>query len=646
MCGFSGFLGHNPNEKYEVVSKMTRTILHRGPDFQSCHRLAQGCIGFNRLSINDLTEGGNQPFQVGGVTVFCNGEVYNHKQLKREYQLEEVCRSRSDIEVVPHLYRRFGLSCLEKINGMYSMIIIDDDKQETYLITDRWAKKPFYYWDRPDGVYIASELKSFMLHLDNIRIDREILSVSFFMGMVPHPFTPLAGVKRVPPAHIITVANGSVTARKKWYSLQPDYSVNKLSDADIQSRYFELLDDSVKIRMEADVEAGVFCSGGMDSTSVAEAAGRLYDRDQVHAFIGRVAGKSDGTDYLNGVKFANEKKLVVHPVDIGADQYDRLLVRTCMAFDSISFHMGNLNFMLIAEEASKYVKVILDGVSGDELFMGYPWHLELHRRVPRCMRNILHPWRKSLISLTKDNEKALYMALALSDVKNFIFFRRRYVYLNIMKNVPAFSIQRMYEMLESIVPDYIDGFEDVRDLNCLAHLENISIRCHQYEETDRSSMAYSIENRSPFSDYRLWELLMGISAERKLRGGMKGMMRSMSTQLPPYIRNAKKEGFGSPIKKWFDQRPDLQQTMVGYIRENKPILHELFSESFADTIIEYIEGSQGYFWNQGLYLHMVVSSIVWYKLFFERVGWPREDVSFTEFSQMPSAGKAAEVSLG
>jgi len=630
MCGLAGYVGGNPDLQRELVTRMLSRIEHRGPDSTTYDSSKNTFIGFNRLAINDLTLLGNQPFKFKNITVYCNGEIYNHRELRRQFDLERHCRSCSDIELIPILYHKFGLDFLRFINGMFVMVIVDNNNNRVHIISDRWAKKPLYYKNDRNGFYFASELKSFLLEFDN-EIDKELLNLGFYLGLFLTPTTPIKNILKLPPATILTISDGRVESRI-WYSFKPDYDANKMLDHEIHDRYYELLDDSVKIRMRADVEAGVFLSGGMDSTTVTESAQRNCDH-RVHTFTGVVEGKEYSTDNTNSLRFAKTQNVTMHRVDINHNTYDELIVNTCGVFDDIPFESCILNFLAITRKASQHVKILLDGVGGDELFLGYSWHEHVYN-IPLWRRGRFGFLRNALFDICKKDAKSFHRLLLYTDIKKYPFIYRSYVPYDLMKSSSYFNVGVLCDLLDKTIPAYTGGFEDERELNCLSFIENLAMRMEQYSFSDRTCMAASIENRSPLSDYRLWEFLFGVSEKRKLMHGKKGMMREISDRLPKYITRADKDGFSSPAKVWFEQNPILLKSILDYLNKNIDIVNELLGDALVSAIMKGWQGNNSAPWKDGILLHMLLSVLIWYQIYFEKKINISDKITFSEFSQL------------
>jgi len=617
MCGLAGFIGQNPEARKDLVHQMAKTIHHRGPDHQKVSVHQFSCVGFNRLAIVDLTPKGNQPFEWDGVIVYCNGEIYNHLDIKKKHQLLDICQSRSDIEMIPHLYRRFGLDFLHELNGMFSMVIIDERENKVFLISDRFGKKPLFYRQTSDGFYFASELKSFLLNT-SCEVDEKHFNYGFFLSYLPYPLTPIKGIEKLSPGTVATISDQRISKRT-WYVLKPDSAFAKLSMQEHEQRYKELLNDAVRIRMEADVESGFFLSGGLDSTSIAASAVE-QGYQKLHAFCAVIDGKDHTTDNVNGLRFANDRGLNLHRINIDADVYDQNIVRSSWVFDEGNYESCGMNFMIIAREARKYLTILQDGTGGDEIFFGYPYQMVLNK-VPKFLRGSL-PYSQGLMNQFEKKFSPRYRSglRALMDNDTWFFFERSFVPIDFMLLSPNFDSGELRDHLMSITRQYDSGFIHQKDLNRLSYLDILGFCMANFLRADRGSMAYSIEPRSPLSDYRLWEHFLSLPEEMKFGRppGLKKYMRQISKFLPDYILNAKKEGFSNPVFGWFKANEKLRKAALNLIAKDSEFLAHQFGADLVETIVAPWRDNRTVQWMDGIRLHMLTTASLWNKIYVEK----------------------------
>lgn len=624
MCGIAGYF--KPYEKVDGfnIEKAAASIKHRGPDDYGVIDRPGSHIAFRRLSINDLSKDGMQPFTYDGVTVYINGEVYNHIELKEKYKKEFTPRTTSDAEIIPFLFRKFGVQFANQINGMFAIIVIDDNTRKQYLFLDRFGVKPMYYSLRDDVLFFCSELKAFH-HLLPLKPDYRNINIGFNLGYFPYPITPYKNVKKVSPGTFIEFDQGKVS-EKRWYVMKVGEKVTDLQY--IESEFNRLFEQSIMYRLRSDVPVGSFLSGGLDSSSIAVEAARLYDRE-FHVFNGVIDGKENTTDNVNPVRLSEEKGLVYHKVEINKSFYENNMISCISNFDDIMFEAGTMNIYAIQKEAKKHVTVMLDGVGGDELFLGYPKYL-MYKKLPVPLVNILNsavPASKTLKHiLTRIDRRG---SKIYDILKNKLLF-----FIHLQEYIPSGFFWRDSEYDESYLEDLITrNFNicksSVTDdpLNVMGYFDFFNITSLQNMFSDRTGMAYSIESRNPYEDYQLVEFAMRIDSRVKTDGKItKQLYRKIhSERLPDYILNAPKMGFSSPVYRWIFNS-DLQKVFETYIYKNREILTRVIGNHAFETIMNYpVYRGTGTRW------HMLMAYIIWHKINIEGVNLDDTNISIYDF---------------
>jgi len=632
MCGIVGFIGNNPKSKLEKIYAMMASTSHRGPDASSVKVYDGLIIGFNRLSINDLSEKGMQPFETDEYSVFANGEIYNHNELRNKFKLHAQLRSHSDIELIPHLYKKLGFEFLNEVNGAFAIALYVKQTGQLHLILDRLGKKPMYYYETAEGVYFASELKAFLLNFD-MGLDLEAINWAFFQGYFPYPMTPVKGVKKIRPSEILTISKNLSISSANWYTIKPDYEMPKLSENEMEGKFLALLDDAVNIRMEADVEAGLYLSGGLDSTSIAMSCAHIGYQN-IHTFTGKVQSKEYSTDNINASRFAKEHNFTHHVVEIDVNTYRNNIVETSTAFDEINFETANINFIEIVREAKKHVTIMLDGCGGDEVFFGYSHQRSLHR-LPKAMRNILPgiPAIKNYLARNKPRMFSYYMSL--TDVEKFFCLSQAFIPINEAMQMKHFNLEAGHANLQKITKSTPHSFKDKRDLNYLSYMDILGLDMLNYQELDRCSMYHSIEPRSPLSDYRIWEAFMGVEEKQKLAGGGKGLMRRLlARRLPGYILEAKKDGFSNPFYLWFLNNDEFRSEVLSLISKRKELLYEVLGAVYVNNLLSKWKDLNDVEWMDGVRLNQLVAFVIWYVIYFERKDLYKVNLSISDLNAL------------
>ena len=267
MCGICGFTG-SPESR--VLDNMISSLVHRGPDGKGKVELNNVSLGMRRLAIIDLERGGQPVFNSDkSIVAVFNGEIYNHIELRKELE-KKGCRfrsSHSDSEVIVHLYQEFGVSFLNKLNGMFAIALWDKNKDMLLLARDRAGVKPLYFGKFSNRLIFGSEIKSILLH-PLVKKSPNFPAIYHFFSFknIPAPHTAFENIEQLGPGEILTVTGANIR-REKWWSLK-FHENTELCEEEASTELYNLLEDSVKIRMRSDVEFGAYLSGGVDSSSV------------------------------------------------------------------------------------------------------------------------------------------------------------------------------------------------------------------------------------------------------------------------------------------------------------------------------------------------------------------------------------------
>src|ERR1700754_3707329 len=274
MCGINGIaLSSRSRREFDVrvLERMRDVIAHRGPDDAGVCVDGRVGLGHRRLSIVDVAAG-HQPMtnEDGSLQVVYNGEIYNHADYREELEAAgHVYRTHCDTETILHLYEEHGPACVEHLRGMFAFAVWDSRKRELFIARDRAGKKPLYYAVTPRGTLVfGSELKSLLEHPELEReADPEALDAYLSLGYVPDPLCILRGVRKLPPGHYLTFKSGRVNVQSYW-DFEYDGAEEKRDEDDYLEELRALLDESVRVRLVADVPLGAFLSGGVDSSTI------------------------------------------------------------------------------------------------------------------------------------------------------------------------------------------------------------------------------------------------------------------------------------------------------------------------------------------------------------------------------------------
>ena len=377
MCGIIGFVGKKKIE----LEKSANLIFHRGPDKTSIEYNENFSVAFNRLSIIDTSDNAMQPFKSQGVTIYFNGEIYNYIELKQQYAKEFISKTRSDGEILTFLYKKYGIQFLHKINGMFSIVIFDENKKRAFFIRDRFAEKPLYYKLENNVFYFTSEIKA-LTPLISLNEDLTNLNVNINCLFLPQGLSLFKDIYSVNPGSYIELNFSKKLYFKeiKWY--QPSIKLEKMNEAFIFEKMDHLLKDSLKIRTRSDVPVGMFLSGGLDSSCVAYYAKKNYDK-QLTSLTAIIEEKFDVEQNLTDTdipkKYSSSLNISHHQVQFNFKFFNENFIDVIFNCEELFLDSGNLMYYGLAKKAKDLgIKVVLKGNGGDEIFGGYPWQRQVN----------------------------------------------------------------------------------------------------------------------------------------------------------------------------------------------------------------------------------------------------------------------------
>ncbi len=561
MCGLVGVVDlRGEPVAHETLRRMSEAVAHRGRDGEGVWVDDGVGLGHRRLAIIDLSPCGRQPMltQDGRYAIVYNGEIYNFQQLRAELQgLGHGFVSRSDTEVLLHAYQQWGAGCLDRLNGMFAFGIWDRRQKELFLARDRHGIKPLYYWSDGRHFAFASEIKS-LLTLPGLerRLCLPAVHQYFTFQNVFTDETLFEGVRLLPAAHTLTVAAGRIGSPVAYWDYRFGLDPLDISEEDCVDELFRRFQSSAVRQLVSDVPVGSYLSGGMDSGSLTAVASQ---------HLGRIHSFTAGFDLTSasGIELGFDERL---PAEMMAHTFQTEHYEVVLHAGDMEHVIGDLVWHLedlrvgqsypnyyVARLASRFVKVVLSGAGGDELFGGYPWRyfqVAGSRSPEEFFRNYYGFWQR----LVSDEEKARLfqpgVQRALGGHSTFDVFR------GVFANHPI--------ELET-TDDYINHslyFEAKTFLHGLLVVE------------DKISMAHGLESRVPFLDDEIVDFAMRVPIRYKveeslLRGsideddvtkrarwrssseGKTVLRKAMSRLIPREIIERKKQGFSGPYDSWY-----------------------------------------------------------------------------------------------
>ena len=559
MCGIVGFTGGVVPERERQTSlrAMCAAIVHRGPNEEGRYVASDVALGMRRLSVMDPALG-QQPMgnEDGTIQLVFNGEIYNHRQLRRELVGRgHVMATSSDTEVIVHLYEDLGDGVVEALRGMFAFALWDTPKRRLLLARDRIGIKPLYVWQRDGGLAFASELRALLAMPEfTPRVSAEAVAQYLTFGYVPETHCIFEGVRKLPPGHRLTWSPGG-TPRIDSYWTPPRTERTDVTDGEAIEALRALLRESVELHLESDVPLGAFLSGGIDSSTVVAQMAKLVP--------GRVKTFSIGFDEASHNE-APHAALVAREIGtehtelIVRPDADSLVDSVITGFDEPFGDSSALPTYLVSQMAREHVTVALSGDGGDELFGGYTRYAELlsRRELPGVARAALARvvthlpqgarGRNRLLDMSRTLQGRYAATLAVpADVREG----------GVLDAALARSIPPMDALLSA-------AFSPVAGRDLLAQMTAVDLVTYLpgdiLTKVDRMSMSVSLEARVPLLDHHIVEFATTLPSRMKQRNGVgKWLLREAITGLvPPRVLAHPKHGFGVPLARWF--REDLR----------------------------------------------------------------------------------------
>jgi asparagine synthase (glutamine-hydrolysing) len=602
MCGIYGRVARDANapplggDDGAALAQMDAALAHRGPDDSGTLLDGPCAIGMRRLSIIDLA-GGHQPIPgcERAAWVVMNGEIYNHRALRRELAARgHRFTSGSDGEVIVHLYEELGERLLDRLRGMFACAIWDRRRRSLLLARDRLGIKPLYFAETAAGLLFASELKGLLAHPQVARaLDPAALSHYLTFGTAPPDRGFVAGVRKLEPGCLLEYAGGSATVRRWWSPPAPAPAARAPSLDQAVAELQPLLADAVRSHLESDVEVGAFLSGGVDSATV---VALMAEAGRTPRTFSIGFGEAD-FDELRWARTIAARFGTRHEEQVVRPDAWSLLDRLVPLLDEPMADVSALPTFLVSRLAAAKVKVVLSGDGGDEVFGGYdhyPQALAEARRLDRLPTSA----RRALGAVA-----ALLPRSALG--KRWLRHASLPPRLRFLDGESLFDRQARAELvapplaaLLARAPDPLEArarllerapgdlLERLMRLDLLTYLPDDILT-----KVDRMSMAWSLEVRPPLLDTPLVEAVLRLPGCYKVRGRARKILlkRAMAGRLPPEILARRKRGFGVPIRHWM--RGPLAEPVRAVLTDGRTRSRGLFQPRAVEALLaEHLSG--------------------------------------------------------
>ena len=583
MCGIAGIVAVDrlDHDAPARALRMRDIITHRGPDEAGLHCDDHAALAHRRLSIVDLSSG-QQPLsnEDGSIWVVFNGEIYNHAEVRKELESHgHAYRTRSDTETIVHAYEQWGEACVHRFRGMFAFAIWDAPRRRLLLVRDRLGIKPVYWTRTSDALLFGSEIKAILASgliqpEANQAVLPEVLSTRYTSG----EDTMFRGVHKLLPGHLLVFENGTITTRQYWDVPERDgegsgrgaqgsatVSLDSARRSDLSpvARFRELLEESVKLRLMADVPLGMFLSGGIDSSAIAALMARMIGRPLQTFSVAFKDRAFNELDYARQV--ATAIGAVSHEIVIDDRDFFGALPKLVWHEDEPLAHPSSVPLYFVSALARQHVTVVLTGEGSDELLAGYgkyprvAWNWRAgtmyERMMPGAVRSsIAHGVIPMLPAMLARYARRSF--LAMDRTPESMFF----------DNFAAIRLADQRQLLSPALREAATGagaygsslgyFNARNDGSTLLdRLLYADIKTYLVEllmKQDQMSMAASIESRVPFLDHKLVEYAATLPDQWKLNGWTtKRILReSMRGLLPDSILNRPKMGFPVPFAGW------------------------------------------------------------------------------------------------
>jgi asparagine synthase (glutamine-hydrolysing) len=571
MCAICGIVNFDHSEPVDptTVERMTRTLVHRGPDDAGIFVEGRVGLGFRRLSIIDLS-GGQQPIfnEDGSAAIVFNGEIYNYRGLATELSTAgHTFSTRSDTETILHAYEQYGDDCVQHLRGMFAFAIWDQRRQRLFMARDRLGIKPLYYYRNARFLAFASEIKA-LLEIAGVPRDVDPESFDQFLSQryVPGPRTMFKDIFRLQPGHTLVVdlhqGAAGVHIRQYW---DIDYSARaSASPRQIAAGFEELLDESVRLRLISEVPLGLFLSGGLDSSAILAKVCRAAAGQTVKTFgVGYVSGgyqaSSPEEEEVCELKYARIAARAFgadhHELRVSAKDFADCIPDLVWHLDEPLADPSCIPLYFVSKLAREHITVVLSGEGADELLAGYGIYPKM-LALDRMKRNVpvLARLAGQFAQFTPAEPLRRYMRMAgqtLEDGYRGVCrgfgteARRRLIGEDRMK--------RSDRQLSEIFRGHFKVVEKASPLNRMLYVDTkVWLPDDLLLKADKMTMAHGLELRVPFLDHKLVEFAAALPEKCKLNGNVgKSLLRkAMRGVLPEAILKRPKNGFSVPIASW------------------------------------------------------------------------------------------------
>lgn len=559
MCGIAGIITKSGEIDFlPTLSKMLNVLRHRGPDHTNMRILNnKAYLGFNRLSIVDLTEKGNQPLfnEDNTVAIILNGEIYNYIELRERLSLlGHKFVSHSDAETVVHAYEEWGQECINQLRGMFAFAIWNTKTEELFLARDRFGIKPLYYLEHNKTFVFASELKAFTAlprQFWMANLNEEIVNLYFsFPFIMDNVNTLIKGVKKLPPGHIALFKDGRFITKRYW-KLKKKIN-EKLNFEEAKEETEKIIKEAIECHLIGDVPIALMLTGGLDSSVMASLALQCNKRVEFALTVGHSNFIFDERKY--GRLVANHLSIKHIELEINPEEVSDNIEQIVWYFDDLSSFSFFYQIYLAKKVRELGIKVVLIGQGADEIFGGY------------------HIFKLSTFPFS----------VLPSRIWNILYYK--------MLSGKKFGLE-YFKYTNLIKKGIFHPGLDVHNICSQFEIEN-QLPNYNLMAEDRGYMSHSVEARVPYLDHKVVEWVYSLPQDYKLKGFfyskshkvIKHILRQIGSKyLPEEIFNRRKQGLGLSIS---DIIRSNENKARDYILSANSMARMLFDKKTIESALE------------------------------------------------------------
>lgn len=600
MCGIAGVFNYKKNipVSSEILKAMNNKLVHRGPDDEGFYIKDNLGLAFRRLSIIDLSTG-NQPIHNEGKTVWVifNGEIYNYVELRRDLMEQgHTFYTKSDTEVIVHLYEEYGLDFPKYLNGMYAIALWDENNKNLFLLRDRVGIKPLYYAETKDGIMFASEIRALLKAGVDRLPDYEAINQYLSYGYMPSPLTGFKAIKKLNAGHLLVCSN-STYEEKEFWDLTPNTSHEEISEDELVELLIVKLQEVLLRQTRSDVPIGIFLSAGIDSALIASIAASRCNL-KLNAFS--VGYKEESYNELAMTRLVAERLgLSLKEIVLSETEIFNEIEKIITFFDEPLMDYSAIPTYFVSKLACSSVKSVLGGEGGDELFGGYQTYYlykisEWYKKIPQRMRNNI----RSIINKLPESHSYLSMSYKLKRFTYGVEFpydeahyrwkvlfdekeKKMLLGNDFIHNIT--NLEPYHAMEKYFIKASEKGFS-IQD-----QLMYVDFKTFLQEDplmkTDRMSMANSLEVRVPLLDNEIIDFSQRVGLPKIKGFKTKYLLRkALSRFLPAEIAFGKKRGFTPPVALWI--KKGLKDYMLSSLSRNSISKVEFLNYNYIAKLID------------------------------------------------------------